>query len=241
MEFHGQVIAVCGVDNAFGWGMVDTLLQLGARTVVAIGDPGSGASIGNAAEQTDRAGRGELVCLPDDVLDRPADMAARLGEHGTIDAAINLVPLSPPADDAGGDFVARRTRHVLGAIKGFLRTKQPHGALVNVGWWSPGADGSLAAEAAAAAGSLELLTKLLAKELAPDIRVNAVLAMAVPSAEPKALAERAPEDIAIRLEEAAGPALFLASAAARHMTGSVLLADAGRSLGFTAFSSKNES
>lgn len=241
MEFHGQIIAVCGVDNAFGWGMVDTLLQLGARTVVVIGDPESGASIGNAAEQTDWAGRGELFCLPDDVLDRHADIAARLGEHGTIDAAINLVPLSPPAGDAGGDFTTRRTRRVLGAIKGFLRTKQPHGALVNVGWWSPGVDGSLAAQAAAAAGSLELLTKLLAKELAPDVRVNAVLEMTLPPAGTNALAERGVGDIAIRLEEAAGPALFLASAAARHMTGSVLLADAGRSLGFTAFSSKDES
>lgn len=241
MEFHDQVIAVFGVDNALGWSMVDTLLQLGARTVVAIGDPESGASIGNAAERTDRAARGKLVCLPDDVLDRHADIAARLGEHGTIDAAINLVPLSHPAGDAGGDFVARRTRRVLGSIRGFLLTKQPHGALVNVGWWSPGADGILAAETAAAAGSLELLTKELAKELAPAVRVNAVLAMAVPSAGTRAVAEREAGDIAIRLEEAAGPVLFLASAAARHMTGSVLLADAGRSLGFAAFSSKDES
>ena len=243
MEFHDQVIAVCGAGNAFGRGVADALLRRGARTVLTIGDPAA-ACADHAAHRTRCSAGGELIRLPDEALDRPRDIAARLGELCHLDAVINLVALSSkPTGEGGetcGDLIAHRTQRVVDAFGVLLRSKQRHGALVNVGWWAPGPDGALGAATAAAAGSLDVVTKALAKQLAPGIRVNAVLSLAVPAAGLKWPGEPEAEDVAKQLEEAAGPALFLASTAARHMTGTVLLADAGRSLGFAAFSRPDE-
>jgi len=245
MEFRDQVIAVCGVDNAFGWCVVDTLLRKGARAVVAIGGTANCAPIEGAVDWPGRSGGGELISLPDAALDRSEDIAAPLGEHGGIDAVINLIVLCPHPrghdGETANDVVARRTSRVVDAVGGLLRSGQAHPAIVNCGWHTPCADNALSAQTAVAAGSLEVLTKALAKELAPRFRVNAVLSMAVPASGATAPGQSGVVDGATRqLEEAAGPALFLASAAARHMTGTVLLADAGRSLGFSAFSRPDE-
>jgi 3-oxoacyl-[acyl-carrier protein] reductase len=93
--------------------------------------------------------------------------------------------------------------------------------------------------ASAALECLRALTKALAKELAPHVRVNAVLSEEVADPLQALSAPNNEWEISPYQEESVGPALFLASPAARHMTGSVLVANAGRRLGFTAFSQPN--
>lgn len=241
MEFEDQVIAVYGVDNPLGWTITEELMARGARHVLAI----THGANDQAPVCLPHGAKGQFVRIADGTLDTPEKLDALTSAHGRIDAVINLVPLAGPSIRGGGnhpgEIAARTTGRLVAALRDHLRlTDDSHAALVNVGWATPDVEGFDTIECAAATGSLEVLTEALAKQLAPCVRVNAVLSTALPTAvvTPRGVGEAA--DTVKRLKEAAGPALFLASKAARHMTGSVLLADAGRSLGFSAFSAGSE-
>jgi NAD(P)-dependent dehydrogenase (short-subunit alcohol dehydrogenase family) len=98
---------------------------------------------------------------------------------------------------------------------------------------------------AASKGALITMTISLARALAPKIRVNAVcpgyidtpwFGRAMP---PEALerlrqgvAAASPLKVASTAEDIAGAAVFLASPAARHITGESLIVDAGTHLGY---------
>jgi NAD(P)-dependent dehydrogenase (short-subunit alcohol dehydrogenase family) len=93
------------------------------------------------------------------------------------------------------------------------------------------------------------MTLSLARALAPKIRVNAVCPGFIDTAwfektmAPESLerlragvAASTPLKVASRAEDVAGAAVFLASPAARHVTGETLLVDAGAHLGFASLS-----
>ena len=96
----------------------------------------------------------------------------------------------------------------------------------------------------ASKGALNAMTKALARALAPKIRVNALCPGFIDSpwfdklgypggaaALREHIARTTPLKAASTPEDLAGSALFLASPAARHVTGETLLADAGLHLG----------
>jgi NAD(P)-dependent dehydrogenase (short-subunit alcohol dehydrogenase family) len=100
---------------------------------------------------------------------------------------------------------------------------------------------------AASKGALITLTISLARALAPNIRVNAICPGFIDTpwfgrgVAPDRLdrlrasvAAATPLKVASTAEDIAGAAVFLASPAARHITGETLLADAGTHLGYAA-------
>jgi len=102
---------------------------------------------------------------------------------------------------------------------------------------------------AASKGALITMTLSLARALAPRIRVNAICpgfidtpwfgrAMADDSLERlrAGVAAAAPLKVASKAEDIAGAAVFLASPAARHITGETLMVDAGTHLGYAPLS-----
>jgi 3-oxoacyl-[acyl-carrier protein] reductase len=210
-----------------------------------IGETAGAAWPGRMSSRYGDIKRGELLCLADDRLDATADIDG-LARLGRIDAVINLLDLGagaatrrdegPQRDPqvlAGWGAVVRRTARIVAATGELLRQSRPCGALVNVGWRAAGAAGM---SAVTACGSLEVLTQSLATALAPRVRVNAVLAIDLPRARGAPHPGPTGAGMTGTPDHGLGPALFLASSGARHMTGSMLVADAGRSLGFAAFS-----
>ena len=129
-------------------------------------------------------------------------------------------------------FVARR------AIP-WLR-KSGHGSLINMlslSVQTGGAGG--AGPYAAAKGALHVLTRTLAKELAPDVRANAMMPGVIETphhetfSTPDRMAQYRKETPLGRngtAEEVADAALFLASDASRFMTGAILDINGGRFL-----------
>ena len=93
------------------------------------------------------------------------------------------------------------------------------------------------------------MTLSLARSLAPKIRVNAICpgfidtpwfgkSMPAQTVErmKQGVANNTPLQVASTAEDVAGAAVFLASTAARHVTGETLLVDAGTHLGFASLS-----
>jgi 3-oxoacyl-[acyl-carrier protein] reductase len=98
---------------------------------------------------------------------------------------------------------------------------------------------------AASKGALVTMTLSLARALAPKIRVNAICPGFIDTPwfgrgmdegrlerMRAGVAASTPLKVASNAEDIAGPAVFLASPASRHMTGETLLVDAGTHLGY---------
>jgi NAD(P)-dependent dehydrogenase (short-subunit alcohol dehydrogenase family) len=235
MEFHDLIVLVCGNANGLGPMIADSTLRRGARTVILVEERASAA-------RARQRGDGQLICISHDALDGVRNSVDSIRQSGRIDVLINLVSIAEhgasfgsseesdgPQLEVACESVVSRTCRIVDATRDLLQKSRPCGAIVNVGWLAASAGAAMSPAAAAALDCLKALTQALAKELAPNVRVNAVLS------------EEVAEWPISPLEEArVGPALFLASPAARHMTGSVLIANAGRRLGFAAFSRPNE-
>jgi NAD(P)-dependent dehydrogenase (short-subunit alcohol dehydrogenase family) len=97
---------------------------------------------------------------------------------------------------------------------------------------------------AASKGAMNTMTLSLARALAPKIRVNAVCpgfidtpwferSVGAQGLERmrQSVAERTPLKVASTAEDIAGPAVFLASPASAHITGEMIIVDAGSHLG----------
>jgi 3-oxoacyl-[acyl-carrier protein] reductase len=245
MEFHDQIVLICGVADELGPRIAESTLRRGAHTVVLVGEMAS-------ASQVHHHGKGELICIPDNALSGLRDTVDSIRQFGRIDTLINLVtvaenPLNDPASGASDaseiptacEAVVRKTCRVIDATRDLLQRSRPYGTIVNVGWLATETAGAMPAAASAAFGSLKVLTQALAKELAPHIRVNAVLSEGIAAPSQTHSIPTTVWQISHK-EESIGPALFLASPAARHMTGTILTANAGRRLGFAALSKPHE-
>jgi NAD(P)-dependent dehydrogenase (short-subunit alcohol dehydrogenase family) len=243
MEFHDLIVLVCGSANALGPVIADGTLRRGARTVILVEE----RAVASRARQR---GDGELICISHDALDGIRHSVDSIRQSGRIDVLINLVAIADSGVPSGSseesdgprlstacESVVSRTCRVVDATRELLLKSRPCGAIVNVGWLATSEGAAMSPAAAAALDCLKALTQALAKELAPYVRVNAVLSEEVAGPIQASSATTTEWPFPPLQEERVGPALFLASPAARHMTGSVLIANAGRRLGFAAFQS----
>ncbi|UNT00547.1 SDR family oxidoreductase [Streptomyces tubbatahanensis] len=175
VDFSGRTVVVTGGTKGIGRTIAETFLSAGADVVVC----GRGAP-----EEPPTAHGRSAVFVPADVRD-PADAAALVDSaadrFGRLDVLVNNAGGSPSADAASVSprFVEKIVAlnllapfHVAQAAHRVMRPQRDGGAIVNIGSVSahdpqPGT----AAYSAAKAGLLGL-TRALALEWAPRVRVN---------------------------------------------------------------------
>jgi 7-alpha-hydroxysteroid dehydrogenase len=238
-----RVAIVTGAGRGIGRGIALALAEAGADVVCAAR---SSAQIENTAEQVRALGRRALA-VPCDVMERAQLehlVEAALDAFGQIDVLVNNAggwPPKPALRTGEKDFEAAFRFNVTSAFL-LTRFSVPHlakagrGAIVNVS----SAAGRLVQPGFAAYGTakaaLSFLTKNLAAEFAPKVRVNAI---AVGSVETSALAGILSDDLRKTMqaltpmgrigsvEDVAACALYLASPAAAWVTGKIFEVDGG--------------
>lgn len=248
-DFTGKRVLVTGGTRGIGRAAVEAFLDAGARVAVN----------GRTEESTRKA----LATLSTEAVAAPGDVAraadcrtivdAAIAELGGLDVLVNCAGIGdggPMEQVTEEDWDA-----VLGTnLKGTFFCTQaalPHlrasrGNVVNLA-----SDAGLIGEVGlsvycASKGGVVNLTKALALELAPDVRVNCVCPGYVdtdmvrknvidasddPAATETALANSAPLKRIATPAEIATAILYLASGHARFMTGSALQIDGGTTAG----------
>ncbi|MDI3330167.1 MAG: SDR family oxidoreductase [Micrococcus sp.] len=240
--FNGRTALVTGASRGVGLATARTLVDGGARVVLtARGREGLDAAV---------AQLGPAAVGVAGKLDDPAhleEVAEVVGGLGGLDYLVNNVGINPVFGPmAEMDLGAARKIlevNVLGAFRAARAAVEwgiveRGGAIVNIasiaGISSSPGIGMYGVSKSAVLG----LTRQLAAELAPDVRVNAVAPAAVKTDFAKALYEGREDEVSARYplqrlgvpEDVAGPVAFLLSEAAAWMTGQTLVIDGGASL-----------
>jgi 7-alpha-hydroxysteroid dehydrogenase len=248
-----KVAVVTGGTDGIGRGIAEGLALAGANVVVASRRPERCAEV----ESSLKALGAESLGVPTDVTDEGAVKGlfdAATARFGGVDVLVNC---------AGGSFSDRFRRarllestgmdlvesYRLNVVSAFLCSSAAYplmvarggGAIVNIS--SVGGDSATPAGMFAAYGAskaaLNHLTRSLAGEYAPLVRVNAVAPGLIET--PRTAASRTPERLAASLagialgrigtpEDVASVVLFLVSASASWMTGSNIRIDGGGGL-----------
>jgi len=240
----GRVAIITGAGKGIGAAIAVAFAEAGADVAVSARTE---ADLELVAARVTSLGRKALV-LPADVSDLSvlAELVDRtVGELGGLDIVVNNAggSISRPFLDTRTDELEKSFRFNVSAPFELSRLATPHllarggGVILNVSSMAGqnATRGSLTHSLTKAA--LSQLTRLMAVELAPRIRVNAVLPGAVETDSLRAFLERQPTDIRAAMrgatamrrngtpEDIAAAALYLVSPAASWVTGKLLEVD----------------
>ncbi|HMP62245.1 MAG TPA: SDR family NAD(P)-dependent oxidoreductase [Phenylobacterium sp.] len=256
-DFQDFVVVITGASTGLGRAIAVETAARGARAVV-INYARSQAEAEETRKLVEAQGA-QGVLVQGDVADdadcrRIAEAAAPLGR---IDALFNNAGMTRFASHAdldavsADDFLDLYKVNVVGAYqtlracRSLLEAAPSAAAVVNTSSIAGVMGIGSSVPYAASKGALTTMTLSLARALAPKIRVNAVcpgfidtpwFGKGLPAERAEKMRQGAaastPLKAASTAEDVAGAAVFLASPAARHITGETLLVDAGTHLGY---------
>ncbi len=257
-DFGGAVILVTGASTGLGRAIAVETAERGAAVVI-INYASSEAEARETAVRVEAAGAQGVVVQGDVASDADCQSLAQAAEpFGRIDALFNNAGVTKFAHDhsaldavSGEDFLRIYSVNVVGAYqmvraaRGLLEAAPSPGAVVNTSSVAGVLGVGSSVPYAASKGALITMTISLARALAPRIRVNAIcpgfidtpwFGRGMPPERLERMREgaaaRSPLKVASTAEDIAGAAVFLASPAARHITGETLMVDAGVHLGY---------
>jgi 3-oxoacyl-[acyl-carrier protein] reductase len=220
ISFHGRRALVTGGTRGIGKATVDLMRAAGAE-VVALGRRQDG-------DLADLASVERLSAR----LQGPLDYL--VVNHGVW--VVQDVPLARMSDAQWRSTIAQNLDSYFFVVRAFAPRVREGGAIVLVASTAAQRGEAFHGDYAASKGAVVSLTKGLAVELAPRVRVNCVApgwADTEMAAEPYANGGRAKIEATIPLrrvatpEDVAGPIIFLCSDLARHITGEILNVNGG--------------
>jgi 3-oxoacyl-[acyl-carrier protein] reductase len=257
-DFDGKIVVITGASTGLGRAIAVEVASRGAQAVV-VNYANSAAEAEQTAGLVRARGAQAVVIRANVAIDEECRaIAAAAQPFGRIDALFNnagITKFASPHSDldavSGEDFVRLYQVNVVGAFqmirasRALLEAGTAPGAVVNTSSIAGVVGIGSSVPYAASKGALTTMTLSLARALAPKIRVNAICPGFIDTPwfgrgrSPEALeamrqgvAARSPLQVASSAEDVAGAAVFLASPAARHITGETLLVDAGSHLGY---------
>jgi NAD(P)-dependent dehydrogenase (short-subunit alcohol dehydrogenase family) len=244
-RLDGKIALVTGSTKGLGYGMATGLAQAGANLVIVSRTP---ADCDRVAEELKATGA-DTLAAPTDVTDQDAVQALvekALDKFGRIDILVNNAgsAISIKAEDmplSEWDRVMNidiRAAFIVAQAVGKVMIEQKSGRIINIASMYGLIGDQRVLPYLAAKGGVIQMTRGLALEWARhNIQVNAVAPgyvvtpMNAKEFEDekinKAINSKIPMRRLGQIEDIAGPVVFLASDAARYMTGSVLTVDGG--------------
>jgi 3-oxoacyl-[acyl-carrier protein] reductase len=259
-DFDGWIVVVTGASTGLGRAIAVEVADRGAKAVI-INYARSEAEAHETAGLVRERGAEAIMVQGDVARDEDCQkIAAAAAPYGRIDALFNNAGMTKMALDHSDlsavdaeDFIRLYSVNVVGAFqmvraaRGLLEAGERPGAVVMTSSIAGVTGMGSSVPYAASKGALTTMTLSLARALAPKIRVNAICPgfIATPWFEkglgPQAMEEMrqrvvkaTPLQVASEAEDIAVAAVFLASSAARHITGETLLVDGGMHLGGAA-------
>ena len=248
-DLGGRLALVTGASAGIGFAIAEAMLDAGARVVLNGRDPGRLADAAAAL-----APRGKVATLAFDVTDADAAdraMTALAREHGQLDILVNNAaqnhrkPLAAFSDREWSALLATNLDAPMRLSRLALPGMQARrdGCIINLVSLASDLGRPDIVPYATSKGGLRMLTRALAVEVAPmGIRVNGIAPGFVATAMNAGLVNDPEFDAWVRRRtplgrwaEAAdigGAAVFLASPAARYVTGHVLYVDGGFSASY---------
>jgi 3-oxoacyl-[acyl-carrier protein] reductase len=257
-DFEGAVVVVTGASSGLGRAIALETAERGAAIVV-VNFASSQGEAEETARQVEAFGARAILAQGDVSSDADCRaIAAAAATHGRIDALFNNAGVTVFANNhadldavSDEDFLRIYKVNVIGAYqmtraaRALLEAGEGAGAVVNTASIAGVTGIGSSVPYAASKGAMITMTLSLARALAPKIRVNAVcpgfidtpwFGRGMPEERLQRLREgiaaSTPLKVASKAEDIAGAAVFLASPAARHITGETLMVDAGTHLGF---------
>lgn len=258
-QFEGMIVVVTGASTGLGRSIAVQTAQQGAAAVV-INYARSADEAQETARQVEAHGAKAVLAQGDVAVDEDCRRIAAAAEpFGRIDALFNNAGTTTFAAHgdmekvSADDFLRLYAVNVVGAFqmvracRALLEAGERAGAVVNTASIAGVTGIGSSVPYAASKGALITMTQSLARALAPAVRVNAVCPgfIDTPWFEKGLGADGAdrvranaaagtPLKAASTPDDIAASTIFLASPAARHVTGETLLVDAGSHLGYAA-------
>jgi NAD(P)-dependent dehydrogenase (short-subunit alcohol dehydrogenase family) len=250
LDLHGRSAIVTGAARGIGMAIVFKLAGLGARTMLWDIDEAQAKratqEIRDALRRQDRPHQVEWERVDVTELDRVIAATDRFAAGG-LDVLVNNAGTTSVerADSMPLEVWDRTMRLNLFGTYYCCRAAIPHlrrspgGSIVNISSSSALVGGGGGVHYAASKAAVDGITRQLARELAPDVRVNSIQPRSVETdlftaryahapAERAALMARIPLARLGQPDDIASAAAFLASDWSGYITGQILLIDGGR-------------